>query len=158
MSNSAVQGDYNSLLRKGWNEIPEEQLLPVGTWLLRCRGAALKLSTKEGGTPRFVFTYEPVEPMEDVDRESLEQLGPNYDIRQNRIFFSIWLEHGGDYDRLRKHILKHGAELGSGPEDPQISKNLRNTKVLAYLTQGTRPDASGTIVPENKALSFMEAN
>lgn len=145
--------DYESLATKSWDEIPDEQLLPGGSWLLRVRSAKRIAPKQDGQSEQLMIVYEPLEPMDDVDGEQLAALnnGVEYDLAMNRIYVKFWLETGKDYHNARAHFQKHGVE---GANLEEAIKASKGTQVIAVLGTRTFTNSAGEPQTEQTATSF----
>jgi hypothetical protein len=146
------------VLKGSWGEIPEVKLLPGGTYRLRCRNVSFQAPKSEDGNPSVMFVYVPQETMDDVDQEALSELGPDYDIEENQLFERIWLERGADWDRLRKHLLKHGITEADLEEAGDIESSLKLAKgrdVLGLVIQRQYKDKTGTMRQENGVSTYV---
>lgn len=146
--------DYADILQQSWDNIPEAKALPVGTYLLKARNASFQPPKSEDKKPVVLFVYQPKEAMDDVQSTELESLGENYDIADNRVFTRFFIESNADWDKVRKHIVKHGVDLkGKSLEDGL--KSVANTEILAYLDQSTFTDKqTGEVRTQNDAKEF----
>lgn len=147
---------YEDLLKGSWGEIPEVKLLPVGTYLLRCRNVSFVAPKTDEGNPAVMFVYEVREAMDDVDQDALDELGSDYNVSENQIFERIWLERGADWDKLRKHILKHGiVEADIADMSPDASfKLVKGKDVYGLVTQRQFKDKAGASRVENAVSAF----
>lgn len=143
--------NYEDLANRSWDEIPEEKLLPTGSWLLRGRNATIQAPKEEGKSPQALFVYEPKGPMDDVSDEELAALGGDYDTSMNRIFVRFWLETGKDYHAVRDHLKKHGVE---GKNLAEAMKNFKGSEVIAIIGQRSFTDNMGQTKDENTATNF----
>ena len=151
-----AEDNYEEILSRGWDEIPEVRPLPTGSYLLKGRGAKYH-PAKGDGNPSILFVYTPMEPMDDVDDAELKALGANYDIKGNRIFYRAWLETGADWDTVRKHLAKHGIET----KGKNISDSLgafKGTEVVAHLGVRNYTNGAGDLVTENQPNAFHKAD
>lgn len=146
-------GDYGDILNRSWNEIPEPQTLPNGSWVLKGRNASYVAAREEGKNSKVLFFYTPTEPTDDVDREALAELGDGYDISQNQIAYTIWIEFAKDWDKVRKHLAKHGVDVDSMTIDQSL-KAFKNTIVVANLEQRSYTNNAGETVLENSPSNF----
>lgn len=144
--------DYEDVLKKSWEEIPEPKLLPVGSWLLRGRNAAFLEPKEEGQNARVLFFYIPKSPMDDVDEGALAALGDDYDYAENDVIHTIWIERNKDWDRVRKHLALHGIEA-TGPIQDTLKK-FKNSEVFAYLDQRAFETKAGEKREENVPTNF----
>jgi hypothetical protein len=145
---------YEDILNQSWEVIPEAKLLPVGSYLLKLRNVTFLAPKQEGQNGRVLFFYVPKEPMDDVDVAEIEALGADYDIGENQVVFTKWIENNRDWQAVKQHIAKHGVEI-----DPKLSladtfKAARNSEVIAYLDQRTFTRADGETVTENNPTQF----
>lgn len=151
-------GDYESILNKSWGEIPEVQLLPAGSWLVRCRGASYVAPKTADQSPQLAFIYEAIEPMDDVDEEALTALGEDYSFSDNRLFHRFWFKTGADRQMVRNHLQKHGID----PDDYTVAESLKAVKgrdIIAVVAQETyKPKNGGDLITQNviKAFSAYE--
>lgn len=146
--------DYADILSKSWDEIPETQVLPTGSYLLRARSASYQASKSEEGSPAVLFVYSAKEPMEDVDNEEFEKLGENYDIGANRIFSRFYVNDTADWDNVRKHLAKHGIDT-KGQSIEESLKQVKGRDVVAFLGQRTFTTNAGETKTENNPSNFV---
>ncbi len=147
--------DYEDILNRSWDEIPEPQVLPVASWRLKNRGASFVESKAAGVSDRVMFIYNAMEPLPDVDADALAALG-DYDITQNRMFFNIWIESYADWDKVRKHIAKHGIEPIPGETPNETFKRMKGSEVIAWLDQRSFESKSGDMVETNDPTQFAK--
>ena len=150
---------YEELLDKAWDEIPEESLLPSGTWRLAARSVSYKPG-KGDTSPCFLFAYNPVAPGDDVDPDAVSDLGSDYDVSSNVVYFRLYVETNRDLRQVRSHLEKHLGFVmppGSVPEtlrNKSLAKAFRKTQVLAHLGRRTYTDRNGEVKEENQASNF----
>lgn len=153
---------YESILQRGWDEIPEPQFLPNGSYRLRCNGAKLIAPKTSDGNARVVFAMEPQEAMDDVDSHALAALGDNYDIADNMIFPTVWLGKNTDFARVRLILSKLGVdtEAFKGPQGFANSlKDAKGRECIGYIVLGSFTNkATGEVRPENQITMFSELN
>jgi hypothetical protein len=145
--------DYEEILNKSWDEIPSPQVLPVGSYRLKVKGASYKEAKSSGTNDYVLFVYQAVEPLEDVDADALAELG-DYDISQNTLFFRIWIEAYADWDDVRKHVVKHGIELVPGETPKETLARMKGAVVIAWLDQRTYENKAGDTVEDNDPMQF----
>lgn len=148
----STQNDYADIASKAWDEVQEIKLLPVGSYLLTCRGGSIQAPKSADGSSSAMFTYEVSEAMDDVD---MAELGADYDLSGNRIFARFWLKDANDLNRLRKHILAHGVDVKGMSIDESI-KVCKNMQVVAYINTRNYTTADGNAVTENVANNFQQ--
>lgn len=149
--------DYGDILDRTFEDLPEDKLLPGGSWLLKGRSAGYSAPREEGKNGKVLFFYIPQAPMEGVDTAELEALGPDYDVSENQIVFTIWIEFNRDWRKVENHLRVHGTY------DPTKSikenfKAFRGSEVVAHLDTRTyerkAPDGTKESVTENSASNF----
>lgn len=144
--------DYADILNKSWDEIPEVVPVPKGSYLLKGQNATFQPAKGEDGSPSVLFVYRVKEPMDDVDTGELEALGANYDLEANRIFTRFWINDGSDWDKVRKHLAKHGVPLKGNIADSL--KEFKGAEVVAFVDQRNFTDNAGQSQTENTAANF----
>ena len=152
---TAAPEGYEEILNRSWDDIPEELLLPVGSWLLTGRNASFLPAREEGKNPRVLFFYTPKEPMDDVDQDALAEIGypDNYDISENQIVKTIWIEGNRDWRQVKAHLEMHGVDTSAGSIMESL-KAFRGTEVVAYLDQRQFTRANGEEQFENSPTNF----
>lgn len=145
---------YADILKRQWKDVPKVKLLPTGTYELKLRNASFQKARDEDKNPNFMFVYEPVSAQDDVDEGQLAELGAEYDMANNRIFFKLWYETSADLDALRAHLAKHGVDNDEQSIEDSL-KAAKNTKVIAYLDQRSYTNRSGDAVVTNDPKNFV---
>lgn len=146
--------DYNDILNTAWDEIPEAKLLPGGTWLLRGKNASFQPPKEEGQNGKVLFFYIPVDPIE-VDQEALQELGEDYDVSENQIVYTIWIEGMRDWAKVRDHLAKHGIDDGSQTLADSLKKSFRGTQIVGHVGVRTfTPKGGGETRIENTVDNF----
>lgn len=150
--------DYDELINRTWEDVPEPELLPEGGWLLVGTNVGLVKPKKEGDKLRILWSYKPKEPVA-VAQELLDELG-DYDFTVNTLTFTQWIEAPSDWDEVRKHAHKHGFEI-----DPKarivengklsFSKAFRGSEVVADVGQKPFTRSSGESTMENTLSKFQ---
>lgn len=149
--------DYKDILNTSWDEIPEPEVLPLGSWLLRVKGAKYFEPNEEKETSaRVMFILGAKEPMNDVSQAELEALtAKNYDITQNRIFYTIWMEDGAAWQQVRVFLKRLGVDL-SGKSPKESLKDARGKEIVGFLDTRTYTNGAGAVVTENVISSFAQ--
>src|SRR6266850_208671 len=134
--------DYADIASLSWDTIQEPHTLPVGTYLLRLSNATFQPAKDADKSPVVMFVYRVKEAMDDVKSEELDELGSEYDITENKVFYRVYIEDGSSWDQVRKHLLKHEVKIEGTVID--TLKRAKGSEVLAYLEQNTfkRQDGS----------------
>jgi hypothetical protein len=144
--------NYGDIANLSWNNIQEPKALPQGSYLLRLRNVVFQPSKEEGKSPRVMFVHVPREAMDDVDTSELEALGENYDIKENKIFTTTFIEDGSSWYKVKTLLEKHGAKLsGNVQEDLKKAKNL---DVMGYLKVKTFTRDDGSVAQNNEVVEF----
>ena len=144
--------DYASIVDRSWDSIPPVELLPQGSWLLRGQNATYQ-AAKGDGSPSVLFVYKVKEPMDDVTAEDIEKLGQNYDVEANKIFTRFWIGDNSDWDKVRKHLAKHGVDT-TGKSISDSLKEFKGTEIVAYLDQRSFQNNAGETQEDNVASNF----
>lgn len=147
--------NYEDILSRSWDEMPEVVNLPEGSWRLRLRNASFK-EGKGDQNDRVMFIYTPVEPGDDVDEDALAALPDDYDYSSNRLFFSIWVEGPADWDAVRKHVQKHSFDYDGSDTPKETFKKMRKSEVMAHLSIASFTDSAGELREENQPSAFTE--
>lgn len=146
--------DYEDILNQSWESIPVVQTLPDGSYLLKGRSAKYQPAKNEDGSPAVLFVYTPKEAMDDVSADELAKLGDNYDVGANRIFSKFFVNDGADWDKVRKHLVKHGIEATGSIEDSL--KAFKGTEVVAFIGTRSFTNNAGETQVENQATNFTK--
>lgn len=148
-----------TLYTSGWDEFPEELLLPIGKWMIKSAGVALVEPKKEGQSRRILFFYNPVEPMADVDPEAVADLG-DYDFTANQVMASFFFGTARDKKKIYDHLMKHeGFEMPEGTaeetlDNGDLRRALAGTYVIGDLDVDTFTNADGEKEKQNSIASF----
>lgn len=151
------EANYADILDQSWDNIPETQTLPTGSWKLKLNSAKFMPET-EKASARVLFVYKAIEPMDDVNEEALLKLekdGNKYDYGQNRIFVTFWVSDGADWQNVRKQLQKHGDDVLAGKTITESFVAARGREVIAYLDQRNYKNNAGEDVVENTASQFV---
>lgn len=145
--------NYEDILNRSWDNIPKDQLLPEGSWLLRGQNATFQKAKTEDQSDRFLFVYQVKEPMSDVDAQALQSLG-DFDITSKQVFFTLFVQRPKDWDIVRAHLAKHGVPV-SGVSIQDSLKAFKGTEVIAYLgTKTFTSKQTGEVVTDNDPTVF----
>ena len=155
---SQAQTSYEEILQKSWAELPEAKMLPDGSYRLRCTGAKVMPPKQADHSAQALFVYEPQEPMDDVNADALAALGADYDFSENVIYARFWLSKASDWDKVRKHLAKHGINPTDFDSVDASLKAVKNTELIGYVVARTFADKSGAVQQENVVQTFIELN
>jgi hypothetical protein len=149
--------DYDDILNRTWEDVPEPVLLPVGDWLIAGKNAALIKPTKEGQSLKVLFSYGAKSPVA-VAEDLLEELG-DYDITINDLTYTIYLESAADWDKVRKHLALHGVEMTGAILDDNgklaFNKAFRGAEVVGQVGQRSYENADGDTIWQNSLSKFQ---
>lgn len=156
-----MSNDYDDILNRSWDEIPEDKLTPNGSWVLKVRNAAFIEPKEEGKSARVVFFYTPKEPLDDVDAVALQELeAEGYDLSQNQITAQFYVEGNRDWNTIRGHMDKHiGGKNGDAKNIRESLKLIKGAEVVAYVdVRSYDKDVNGETVTitENSATNFTK--
>lgn len=148
--------NYDELLNRSWDEIPEPKTLPGGNWLLELRNIAYKGPTDTANAKVLVF-LTPKQPSEDVDSSALADLGDEYDVSENQIVHTFWVEHQRDWQAVRNFLTMLGVDM-KGKSQIESFKAAKGGEIMGYLDERTYTNSAGQLVTENivKAFSPLE--
>lgn len=135
-----MSGDYDDILNRSWEEIPSEQVLPIGHWVVRAKNAAFIRPKEEGKHSQVFFSYVAYQPTDDVDEAELEELvNSGYDISITRLSHTIFIETAADWSKVKDHLASHGLTMSGKIFDDKgklaFNADFRKTEVTAYLDQ-----------------------
>lgn len=145
--------DYEDILNRSWDDIPEPQLLPDGNWRLKLRNATYQEAKSADKSPVVLFVYTPVEPLDDVDADRLEELGAEYDFTLNRLFQRFYVENGRDWATVKRHVAKHGVDT-TGRSIKESLEVLKGSTIIGFLAATTYTNAAGEQVRDNEIKNF----
>ena len=143
--------EYKDILNKSWDEVQEQKVLPVGSYLLVGRNATLQEPRGNSDNPTITFVHQPKEAMDDVDEAEFAELGDEYDITENRVFTKFWIETSADLDKARKFLNKCGVDT-EGKDIVASLKDFKGTENIGYLshrafeTKEGEPGLDNTII------------
>lgn len=151
--------DYDDLINRTWEDIPEPELLPNGGWMLEGGNVSLIKPKEKGKSSKVLFSYKAKEPVS-VPDDLLEEMG-NYDFSINDLNFTIYLENASDWDKVRKHLELHGIELNKKDrlvnEAGKLSfaKDFRGSKVIGDIRDRNYENADGVTIWQNSVSKFQ---
>jgi len=145
---------YEDILTSSWDDIPVPQLLPGGSWELKALGATFKKAQSDDKSDQVNFTYEPTDPLSDVSDAALEELGADYDYANNKLFAQFFVANPSDWDRVRKHIIKHGVDL-TGLTLEEGLKAVRGKRINGHVSTRQYVDKNEESVTVNQVKDFV---
>lgn len=149
---------FEDLMNMSVDEVPKPQNLPRGHYVLALRGVYKRPPREEGKSGQLSFSYEVVEPTEDVDPNEIVALGEKYSIKDNKINTDFWLATPADLKRIFDHISVHGVEVEAGVPVDQLAKKCVNRRVVAYVAPDNYIHQVKGEVIRDKAQGFKTYN
>lgn len=152
-----MSDNYEDILNRSVDELPEPKNLPAGSWVLKAQGAARFVPAKdEGQKSQVMFFYEPIEPMDDVDDDDLAALGDDYDYANNTLVYKIWIERDTDWSRVVNHIKLHGVDT-DGLTVKEAMAAVKSARIIGGVKLRTYTDKqSGELKVVNDVTTFAE--
>lgn len=150
--------DYEDLLNKSWDEIPDPQNLPSGQWHVKGTNAALVKPREEGQSLKVLLTFRAVRPV-NVAEDLLEEMG-DYDFTANDLQYTQYIEGAADLAKLRKLLAKSfGIEVEGGIIDGNgklsFAKAFRDAEAIAEIGERSYQDSNGNTVFQNTIGKFQ---
>src|SRR5690606_27159715 len=115
--------DYESIVNRSWDDLQEPSTLPVGSYTLRVGNIVFRAGEGDRKSRVMVF-YSVREPMDDVDLTALSDLGADYDITQNEVVKTFWIEKDRDWIAVKDHLRL----LGVDPAGQCIDESFKAPK------------------------------
>lgn len=151
--------DYDDIMNRTWDDIPQPQLLPGGGWLIKGRNAGFMKAAEEGKSAKVIFFYTAKEPVT-VGQDLLDEMG-DYDFAINDLSYTIYIETAADWDKVRKHLEKHGVELSgklfNDAGKLAFSKKFAGAEVTAEIGQRSYENNDGETIWQNTLSKFQKA-
>lgn len=141
MSKTAPKApNFGALLEAAPSEVNRPKPLPVGGYLCIVQGLPKYDKSSKKGTEYTEFTLKPIEALEDVDKEALEEMGGLGD-KTLRVTFYLTEDAIYRLDEFHEHL---GIEL-----DPKVTRRQRNEEapgkeVIAYVRHESSQDGQNT--------------
>lgn len=143
-------------IAKTWGNVPKEQILPDGSYKLRFLKASYIEAKQEDKSDRVNFSIQPREPLDDVPQDALDDLGEDYDVTQNRIYMSFFLERGADYARVADVLHKLGIDTPETEDIKDTLKRVNKQEANGFVTSRTYTRNDGSPQTEN-SVTAVEA-
>lgn len=155
----STEANYDEILDRSWDEIPEVQTLPNGLYGLKGRNAAYSAPKTEGQNGKVLFFYKVKEPIE-VDADALAALGEDYNVQENEVVYTIWIEGMKSWDEVRDHLALHGVDTADFPNIREtLKKGFKGTEVAATLSTNVYTDPKTKVTKiSNVAANFSSLN
>lgn len=146
-----MSADFDDIMNASWDELPDVKPLPKGSYLLKGQAGKYK-EAGEDTSASVLIIYKVREAMSDVDSAELDDLGPNYDIKANKVFHRFWVEDAGDWEQVKSHLRLLGIPIQG--KITETLKQVRGKEVVAFLEQRSFIDRNGQNRTEMNATSF----
>lgn len=154
--NTETVENFDDILDRSWDDIPEAVTLPGGQYLLKGRNAVYTPPKEEGQSGKVLFFLTPKEPIAgEVDEDALAALGEDYDYSVNEVVYTVWIESMRSWGDVRKVLAMFGIEGGN---IRQSLKEIRNREVVGNLDTRTYTNSLGQLVEQNVVTSFQSIN
>lgn len=152
--------DYNDILDRTWDDIPEPKLLPGGGWLVVGKTVGLVKPKEDGQSLKVLFTLKAKEPI-NVASEELDELG-DYDITINDLQYTVYVESAADWDKVRKFLGIFGVEMSGRivNEDGKLSfaKAFNGAEAVAEVGQRNYENKDGDVIWQNTLSKFQKVS
>jgi hypothetical protein len=143
--------DLGNIMDRSWNDMPEVLLLPVGTYKLVTRNIAYMAPKEAGQNGKVVVFFIPKEPLSDVDTSDLPE---NYDITENEVTATFWIERNKDWQPVRDLLKALGVDTEGGDSMKDTFKAARKKEITAYVDVRSF-QSRGQTVTQNVATDFQ---
>lgn len=152
--------DYDDLLNRTWDDIPEDKLLPGGQWLVAGRNASLVKPKEDGQSLKVLFNLKAKEPVQ-VAQEELDELG-DYDVTANDLTHTIYVEKPSDWNKVFKFLDTFGVPVDRS--DPilnadgklNFSKAFGGAEAIAEIGQRIFTTKDGETGQANTLSKFQK--
>lgn len=152
--------DYDEILNRTWDEIPDEKVLPDGWYVLTAKNANFQKPKGDGNAKILIF-YTVADALGEDDggprQDALEALGADYDMTENEIVQTIWVSGNKDWRAAKRHL----ALLGVTTEGKSLMDGLKEVKgnpIAARLEYRTYQNKAGITVEQNDPKEFAPIN
>lgn len=150
--------DYDDILNRTWDDIPEPKLLPGGGWVVVGRTAGLVKPKEEGQSLKVLFNLKAKSPI-NVPEEELAEL-EGYDISTNDLQHTIYIESASDWDKVRKFLTVFGVEMQGKILDENgklsFAKAFNGAEAVAEIGQRNYDNRDGETVWQNTLSKFQK--
>jgi len=145
--------DLGNILDRSWDDMPEVQLLPNGTYTLAVRNIAYMAPKDAGQNGKVVAFFIPKTPLSDVDEDKLAGLGADYDITENEVTATFWIERNRDWQPVKDLLKALGVDT-DGQTFKESFKAARKKEVNGYVDTRSYTGRNGTVT-SNVATAFQ---
>jgi len=120
-------------MNKSWDDVEAPKAMPVGSYLFVVKGLPRHDKSTKKGTEYYEFTLQPIQALEDVDEEALEEYGGLRDKDGNpRVMrTTFYLTEDAIY-RLKEFTEACGVDP-TGKTPAQTINELPNCQVIGHV-------------------------
>jgi hypothetical protein len=154
--NEASDTDYSAILNRTWDDLPDVHNLPDGSYLLGLKNVAFMPPREEGQNGKVLFYIFPKEPME-VDADAYAALGDDYDLTENQIVHTEWIEFNKDWkEKVFPLLAKFGIDVDPSQTIEETLKGVRKLRgeAIGHVTTKVFKTKDGTSKIDNIVTSF----
>lgn len=148
-----MASDYDEILNKQWDEIPDDVILPDGQYLLRVQRGAY-IAPKGDNSAKVLFFMSVQEPLDDVDTDALNALGDDFDITQNEVVYTVWVEKNRDWKKVARFIDLLGVDTAGKSILDTLKTGVVGASIVGRLGVRTFENRDGTTGTENSVSDF----
>lgn len=142
--------DLGNILDRSWDDMPEVVLLPTGSYKLVVRNIAYMAPKEAGQNGKVVVFFIPKAALSDVDTSDLPE---GYDITENEVTATYWIERNKDWQPVRELLKALGVDTESGTSMKDTFKAARKKEVTGYVDVRSF-NSRGQTVTQNVATDF----
>ena len=148
--------DYSDILKTSWDDVQPPSLLPTGSW--SCKVRAMKLAPPKDPTHKaqVLVMVEPIEPMEDVSSDALQEMGEDWQKQIENIAMRFWFETAADKAKVKNFLIALGVDL-TGLDFEGSFKAAKDATFVGYVTTDSYTDKLGNPQVKNVVASFTKA-
>lgn len=145
--------NIDDILNMAIDELKPPPPTPEGIWRLQAKRGFITQPRDASTSPRAVFIYKPVEPIE-VDPDELAALEPDA-LEAAEVQFSMWLDDPRALlVDVPMHLRKHeGADL-EGSLREVLQRGIRGSEVIAEVYHRRYTNSAGDEVVSVEARNF----
>ena len=135
--NAATAPNFSDLLDKPLDEVERPKPLPQGSYLCVVKGLPRQDKSRQKQTPFLEFLLQPVQALEDVDQDELEEMGG---LENKTIKATYYITEDAMW-RLKKFFEDCGIET-AGKTSMQSAEETVNKSVIAVLRHEASQDGT----------------
>jgi hypothetical protein len=150
---TAQDEDLGNILDRSWDDMPEVVLLPTGSYKLVVRNIAYMPPREAGQNGKVVAFFIPKEALSDVDTSNLPE---NYDVTENEVTKTFWIERNKDWQPVRDLLKALGVDTESGASMKDTFKEARKKEIIGSVDVRSF-QSRGETVTQNVVNDFSAA-